>query len=407
MTVPLKLRLSARLAFSALVRCIAVALSAMVAAPAVLAQGAKLKVGIVLPHSGGFAPQGMAIENGFRLALQEQGGRLAGREVEFVRADEDPDPARVAEAAARLVNVDKIDVMLGPLGVASATAVAGVTRDSGTLHFLPAGGVAGLTGAQCAKNIFRTSYSYWQSGYAIGVEMSRRPRIKTMAFVAMRSAAGEEMVKGFRDGFVKGGGKIGRELWLASPVGEFKASLDELALSRPDAVFAAFTGATAVRFIREHAVSALTKTTPLVGSGFLSEGLLDAAGASASGIETALHYVDSMETPKNKAFRLAYVKAFKQQPDLNAVAGYDSAYLLAAGLKATRGDAARRAEIIAAIEKAPVDSPRGPWKLSRAHNPVQDHYLRRVLGTENRINGIAVRQLDDDPANSAACRMGG
>ena len=114
-----------------------------------------------------------------------------------------------------------------------------------------------------------------------------------------------------------------------------------------------------------------------------------------------------METPKNKAFRLAYVKAFKQQPDLNAVAGYDSAYLLASGLKATRGDAARRAEIIAAIEKAPVDSPRGPWKLSRAHNPVQDHYLRRVLGTENRINGIAVRQLDDDPANSAACRMGG
>ena len=80
--------------------------------------------------------------------------------------------------------------------------------------------------------------------------------------------------------------------------------------------------------------------------------------------------------------------------------------LLAAGLKSVNGDVSRKKDLVAAMEKVTVDSPRGKWRLSRAHNPVQDIYLRTVAGADNKYSGVAVKQLDDDPSSMNACKMG-
>ena len=75
--------------------------------------------------------------------------------------------------------------------------------------------------------------------------------------------------------------------------------------------------------------------------------------------------------------------------------GYDAAQMLAIGLKAVNGDVSRKAEFAAALEKARIDSPRGTFTLSKAHNPVQDIYLRKVVGKENKLDGIAIKALSD------------
>ena len=62
-------------------------------------------------------------------------------------------------------------------------------------------------------------------------------------------------------------------------------------------------------------------------------------------------------------------------------------------------------EIIEAMRNAKIDSPRGAWRLSKAHNPVQDMYLRKVVGKENRNMGLAIKALDDDPSVMAMCKM--
>src|ERR1700682_3655679 len=58
-------------------------------APGALAQPAKVKVGLMLPYSGTYAALGTAIENGFRLYVAEQGGRIAGREIEDFEVEEE------------------------------------------------------------------------------------------------------------------------------------------------------------------------------------------------------------------------------------------------------------------------------------------------------------------------------
>ena len=380
---------------------------AELAVPALaLAQGAKIKVGLMLPYTGTFAPLGVAIENGFRLALQEAGGKFGGREIEFFKVDDESEPAKATDNVNRLVNRDKVDVVLGTVHSGVAAAMIRVTRESGTLHIIPNAGVGVATGALCAPNIIRTSFSNWQSGYAMGVVMSHRKNAKSVVTITWRYAAGEEFVKGFKDGYLKGGGKIAKELWVPFPNVEFQPLLTEIAAVKPDAVYAFFAGGGAAKFLRDYAQAGLKDKIPLVGPGFLTDGVLEAVGGAAQGVETALHYADSLNTKRDKEFRLAYAKTFKLQPDVYAVQGYDSGLLLAAGLKAVNGDVSRKKELIAAMEKATVDSPRGRWRLSRAHNPIQDIYLRKVVGVENKYSGVAVKALDDDPAAMAACKMG-
>jgi len=170
-------------------------------------------------------------------------------------------------------------------------------------------------------------------------------------------------------------------------------------------VYSFFAGGGAAKFLRDYAQAGLKDKIPLVGPGFLTDGVLDAAGDAAQGIETCLHYADSLNTKRDNDFRAAYAKAYKMPPDVYAVQGYDSGLLLAAALKSAGGRIEDRKAVVAAMEKVTVDSPRGKWHLSKAHNPVQDIYLRRVSGKENKYVGVAVKGLDDDPASIAACKM--
>ena len=160
-------------------------------------------------------------------------------------------------------------------------------------------------------------------------------------------------------------------------------------------MFVFFAGAGAAKFIKDYAAAGLRKTIPLFGSGFLTDGVLDAVDNAAEGLETTLHYADGLNTNRDKAFRAAYYKAYKIEPDVYAMQGYDAGLLLAKGLDAVKGDIRKRKEMIAAMENAKIDSPRGAWTMSKAHNPIQDIYLRKVVGRENRFVSIAHKALAD------------
>jgi len=370
------------------------------AAGAAHAQG-KLKVGMMLPFTGTFAALGTAIDNGFKLYVQEQGGKLGGREIEYFVVDDESDPAKATDNVNKLLNRDKVDVIVGTVHTGVAMAMAKAVRGSNAILIVPNAGAGAVTGAMCAPNIFRTSFSNWQTGFATGVAAAERKH-KTAVTITWKYAAGDEMVEGFKEAFEKGGGKVLKDLTLPFPNVEFQALLTEIAALKPDMVFAFFAGGGAVKFVKDYAAAGLNKSIPLYGTGFLTDGTLEAQGEAAQGILTALHYADNLNTPRDNAFRLNYAKTYKLQPDVYAVQGYDAAQLLAIGLAAVKGDASKRSEMIAAMEKARIDSPRGAFTLSKAHNPVQDFYLRKVEGTQNKVVGVAVKALAD-PARG--CKM--
>ncbi|MCB1897686.1 MAG: ABC transporter substrate-binding protein [Rhodocyclaceae bacterium] len=361
----------------------------------------KVKVGLMLPATGTYAALGTAIENGFRLYVDEQGGKLGGREIEFVKLDDESDPSKATDNAKKLIKRDNVDVLVGTVHSGVAMAMAKVAKDTGTLLIVPNAGADAVTGPMCAQNIFRSSFSNWQPGFAMG-EAAAKKGYKKAVTITWKYAAGQESINGFKEAFEKNGGKVTDDLQVPFPNVEFQALLTQIAASKPDVVYTFFAGGGAVKFVKDYASSGLKATIPLVGAGFLTDGTLDAQGADAEGIQTTLHYADSLGTPRDNAFRLAYAKAFKSQPDVYAVQGYDAAQMLGIGLAAVNGDVSKKAEFAAALEKAKIDSPRGAFTLSKAHNPIQDIYLRQVSGKENKVVGIASKALAD-PARG--CRM--
>ena len=361
----------------------------------------KVKVGLMLPYTGTYAALGTAIENGFRLYVQEQGGKLGGRELEYFKVDDESDPSKAVDNINKLIKRDNVDVVVGTVHSGVVMAMAKVAKDTNTLLIIPNAGARAVTGPMCAPNIFRSSFSNWQPGYAMGKVAGERGA-KKIVTITWKYAAGEESVQGFKDGIAASGGQVVKELTLPFPNVEFQALLTEIAAAKPDAVYAFFAGGGAVKFVKDYAAAGLDKTIPLYGPGFLTDGTLEAQGAAAQGLLTTLHYADGLDVPRDKTFRADYAKSYKTAPDVYAVQGYDAAQMLGIGLAAVKGDVAKRAELVAAIEKAKIDSPRGAFTLSRSHDPVQDLYLRKVVGMENRYEGVAVKALADP---SPGCRM--
>ena len=367
----------------------------------VAAQTAPVKVGLMLPATGTFANLGTMIENGFKLYVAEQGGKLAGREIQYFKVDDESDPSKAIDNVNKLIKRDHVDVVVGTVHSGVALAMAKVAKETGTLLIVPNGGANAITGAMCAKNIFRSSFSAWQSGYAMGKVAADRGHKKIMT-ITWNYAFGNESVQAFTEGFENAGGKVTQNLTLAFPNVEFQALLTQIAAQKPDAVYAFFAGGGAVKFVKDYAATGLNKSIPLYGPGFLTDGTLEAQGEAAQGMLTTLHYADNLNTPRDNAFRLGFAKTYKLNADVYAVQGYDAAQMLAAGLKAAGGDIAQQDKVIAGMAAAQIDSPRGKFTLSAAHNPIQDVYLRQVKGKNNELKGIALKGLAD-PARG--CKM--
>lgn len=361
----------------------------------------KVKIGLMLPYSGTYAALGDAITNGFKQYVDENGGKLAGLPVEYYVVDDESNPSKAVENTRKLVKRDEVDVLVGTVHSGVAMAMAKVARDSKTLMIIPNAGADELTRELCAPNVFRTSFSMWQPAYAMGKVMADKGHKKVVT-LTWNYAGGKQSIEGFKESFVKGGGTVIKDMNLPFPNVEFQPFLTEIASIKPDAVFVFFAGGGAAKFLKDYEAAGLKGNIPLYGSGFLTDGVLPAVGKSADGVMTTLHYADGLKDPIDISFRANYEKRYKATPDVYAVQGYDAAKLYDAGLKAAKGDTEKVKEIAAGMKAAKFQSPRGPISISKAHNPIQNIYLREVKNGLNNVVGVAIPALDD-PARG--CKM--
>ena len=213
-----------------------------------IAQNAPLKVGMMLPYTGTYAKLGQFIDNGFKLYVEQKGGKLGGRAIEFVQVDDESKPEAATDNMNRLVGREKADIVIGTVHSGVAMAMVKVARDTKTMMIIPNAGANDATGALCSPNVFRTSFSNWQATFPAGKVMFDAG-IKNVVTITWRYTAGAEMISGFTENFTKSGGKIVEDLTLPFPEVEFQALLTRIATLKPDAVFSFFAGGGAVKFV--------------------------------------------------------------------------------------------------------------------------------------------------------------
>ena len=123
----------------------ACALSFQLVATVAHAQSGPVKIGLMLPYSGTYAGLGNAIENGFKLYVQEQGGKLGGREVQYFKVDDESEPSKGTDNVNKLIKRDNVDVLVGTVHSGVALAMAKAAKDNNTLLIIPNAGADAAT----------------------------------------------------------------------------------------------------------------------------------------------------------------------------------------------------------------------------------------------------------------------
>jgi branched-chain amino acid transport system substrate-binding protein len=357
---------------------------------------APIKIGILLPYSGTYAMLGNSITNAMKMRIEQAGGRMGGRPIDYVAVDSEMSVPKTPKNTNKLIQKEKVDFLIGPVHSGIAAAMAKIMGQRKTpIMIVPNAGSNAVTGPLCAPNIFRTSFSNWQPAYPGGLLMGKEGH-NTCVTISWKYGAGIQMMAAGRDGFATTGGKSVKDILLPFPNVEFQAHLSEIAALKPDCVFAFFSGGGATKFLKDYEAAGLKDRIPLYGPGFLTEGVEKAAGSAAEGIKTTLHYASNLDNQENHRFRADYEAAFGSGPNVFSVQGYDTGSLLLQAAAAVGGDVEATADVIKVMETSKVpDSPRGPWAMSKAHNPIQNIYLRQVSDGQQKLLGIAAAALED------------
>jgi len=97
--------------------------AALVAGPGAAAPRGPIKIGLIVPLTGVFAPNGRDMVNGLQLAFSQVGYRVAGRQIQVLTEDDQGVPAQTLTKARKLVELDKVDLIVGPLTANSGYAL--------------------------------------------------------------------------------------------------------------------------------------------------------------------------------------------------------------------------------------------------------------------------------------------
>ncbi len=368
------------------VLAVAAALVLVVGAGPSAQQKGPIKIGFLVPTSGPLSANGQDMINGIELFLEEQKSRLAGRDVRLIIEDSAAVPATGLTKTRSLVESQGINLFMGPLSAAVGYAVAPYLHEKKVASIYPVVSSEDLTQRKRSPYIVRTGWSSAQPSHPFGQWVYDNLKYKKIAMIGYDFAFGWEVAAGFQRTFEEAGGQIVQKLWPPLGTADFGPYLAQLKRD-VDAIYCIFSGADALRFVKQYQDAGLKERLPLVAGGTVTdEHVLRTMGDEALGIISALHYSAALDTPANKKFAQAYEAKYKQIPSYYSEGTYVAGLIVKAALEATGGDIEDTNKFLAAVRKVQLsDLPRGPFKFDDYGNPIENIYLRKVEKVNGRL----------------------
>ena len=344
-----------------------------------------IKIGFLVPLSGGLAQNGRDILNGFLLYLEEINYTAAGRKIQLIVEDDEGIPAVGLTKARKLVERDRVHLMAGTLLSSSGYALAPYIDSMKIPMVYPVVSADDLTQRRRSPWIVRTGWTGSQPNHAFGEYAYHTLKLRRVATIALDYAFGWESVGGFQRTFEAEGGQIVQKLWTPVSVHDFAPYLAQVSRD-VDAVYALFLGRTALQFVRQYEEYGLKGRVLLIGAGTTTdEHVLPAMGDEAVGIITALHYSGALDTPANRTFAAAYRARYNKVPSYYAESMYTGGKWSVAAIEAIGGNVEDPARLLESFRRVkPGGLPRGPVELDSYGNPIENIYIRKV----ERVNGV-------------------
>jgi len=343
------------------------------------AQKGPIKIGVISPMSGGAAQAGKDMVNGMQMWLDENGGQMAGRKVEMIVEDSQGQPNIALTKLQKLVERDKVQVLVGELFAHIGYAMAPKVDEYRIPMLYPVIAADDLTQRKPAKWVVRTGWASSQPSHPFGEYAAKVLGYKKIVTLGIDYAFGWEVIGGFQKTFEENGGQSIQKLGAPLNTTDFAPYLSQIKRDA-DAVFALMVSGSALRFPRQYQDAGLKAKFPLIGGGTtFDEFVLPSLGDEAIGGMTPLQYSAALDNPVNKRFVAEYRKKYGKVPSYFSETSYTSTRWIAEAAKAVGGDVENREKFLEALRHVEIpDSPRGPVKLDAHGNPVQNIYIRKV-----------------------------
>ena len=334
----------------------------------------KLKVGVIATLSGPPAVIGQQLRNGFNLAVKTLGGKLGGRDVEVIVADDELKPDVAVAKVKALVERDKVDFVVGPVFSNILAAIMKPVTEGGAILISPNAGTSNFAGKDCNPNFFVTSYQNDQV-FGVSGKHAQDTGIKKVFLMAPNYQAGKDALAGFK-AFFKG--EIADEVYVPLNQLDFSAELSKIAAAKPEAIYVFLPGGMGVNFVKQFRQAGLADGVTFLSAFTVDESTLPAQQDAALGFFGGSNWAPDLDNPQNKAFVAAYEKEFNAVPATYAFQAYDAALLIDSAVRAVGGNVGNKDALRAAMMKADFKSLRGGFKFNTNHYPIQDFYLVKV-----------------------------
>ncbi|WBL76535.1 ABC transporter substrate-binding protein [Bradyrhizobium xenonodulans] len=334
----------------------------------------KIKLGVIVTLSGPAAALGQQVRDGFALAVKDLGGKMGGRDVEVIVADDELKPDAAVTKVKGLLERDKVDFVVGPIFSNILQAIHRPVTESKTFLISPNAGPSTFAGKDCNPFFYVTSYQNDQVHEILG-KVAQDRGYKRMYLMVPNYQAGKDSVAGFKLDYK---GEIVEESYMPLNTLDFQPELSKISSQKPDALFTFMPGGLGVNLVKQYRQAGLADSIPVLSAFTVDESTLPAQQDAAVGMFGGANWAPNLDNPQNKKFVAAYEAAYNVVPGTYAFQAYDAAMLIDSAVKAVKGDLSIKDAVGTALKKADFTSLRGAFKFNTNGYPIQDFYLTKV-----------------------------
>ncbi len=343
-----------------------------------------VRIGGLATLDGPFVVLGQEAFRAMELAFEEANYTAGGRKIEWIKESSDGRPDVALTKARKLIEQDKVDILIGPMSGGEGLAVKEYAKQVPNKTF-----VNGFSAAQettlvsPAPNFFRfsTDGAQWQAGlgtYAYDVKGYRN-----VAVVSGDYSFGYTQVLGFMSEFCAKGGKVIEKIWVPNGTKDFSSSIARIP-AKADAVYVMLGGADAVNFLTQYDQSGATQ--PLIaGSNVVDQTVLSAKGPFQRrlvGTPSAHMVADEIDTQAYRDYVAQYKKRFPNglsSPSAPYYGYYVATKAVLAALNQVGGDVGGdQAKFRQALANVKLDTAYGPVRLDENRQAIANIYVTEV-----------------------------
>lgn len=381
---------------------VVLAVGLLATAPGARAQD-KIRIGFLTPLSGPLSFLGKEMEMGLDLALERLGNKIGGLPVEVIKSDSRMSAATAMQAATKLLEQDKIDVLTGLLLSNQTIALAKPVTSKGVFMISATSGPTPLAGKDCNPNVFIMSWQNEGPSEAIGKYMQQN-NIKSVFAISQNYVTGRDHVRGVW--YYYKGKRVG-EAYVPRTQVDYAAEIARIRSANPEALFMFLPGRGGIAFLKQLQGAGLMKKIKVMGGSWVAdEHSFKVLGDSAIGIQVSNPWFAQLDNPANKEFVAAFRKKYGRNPVFYAAFQYDAINLLDAAVREA-GGIKDKAKLRAALEKANFKSVRGKFAFNVNHFPIQDVYLGKVVKKDGQLQHEVVTKAFENQKDRyyTQCKM--